>query len=58
MQIVMNPENPQEEFTVLNKILKDFTIAHFINQNFVLYGDWDYLSYKDIFALNFIPGED
>lgn len=29
------------ERTVKEKVLTNFTISHFINQNFVLYGDWE-----------------
>ena len=39
------------EKVVKEKILTNFTISHFINQNFVLYGDWE--DRKNIFtALN------
>jgi hypothetical protein len=40
MQVIMNPDDKDEERVVVEKILKDFNIAHFVNQNFVLYGDW------------------
>ena len=48
----MNRNNLSEQKIVLEKILKDFKIAHFINQNFVLYGDWNYAKYRDIFDRN------
>jgi len=31
---------PIGEATAKDKVLVNFTISHFINQNFVLYGDW------------------
>jgi hypothetical protein len=31
---------PLGEATAKEKALVNFTISHFINQNFVLYGDW------------------
>ncbi len=51
MQVIMNPNNKAEEQVVLEKILRDFTIAHFVNQNFVLYGDWAcYESYREVLS--------
>lgn len=41
----------------MEKILRDFTIAHFINQNFVLYGDWAcFDGYRDVFVRNSLGG--
>jgi len=39
---------PEGEKTVKEKVLINFTISHFINQNFVLYGDWE--ERKNIFS--------
>jgi hypothetical protein len=38
MQIVIKTAIGEE--TVKEKILFNFNIAQFVNQNFVLYGDW------------------
>ena len=41
MQIIVDPNNEIEEKIVFEDILKNFEISHLINQNFVLYGDWN-----------------
>jgi hypothetical protein len=41
----------QGEKIIKEKVLQIFTISHFINQNFVLYGDWE----RRIEMLSIIP---